>query len=169
MTCDSGEPTFEDASKSDHPVVCVDWYQAAAYCEWAGGRLPTEAEWEYAARGPQGDKYPWGDDEPTCELAQFSACSGATVPVGSFPDGASWCEALDMAGNVWEWVSDRYGAYPSAAQTNPIGPETGDYRVLRGGSCDLIAYYVRSAYRNGNTPVNAYGSFGLRCVGAATP
>jgi formylglycine-generating enzyme required for sulfatase activity len=167
-TCDWGEPTYDDESKAGHPVICVDWSKAAAYCEWAGGRLPSEAEWEYAARGPQGNIYPWGDDAPTCELAGSGDCIGGTEPVGSFPDGASWCGALDMAGSVWEWVNDWYGEYPSAAQTNPTGPERGFNRGLRGGAWYDEPFYMRSAHRGANSPVSSYPGYGLRCVGAST-
>jgi formylglycine-generating enzyme required for sulfatase activity len=167
-TCDWGDPTYEDVSKASHPVVCVDWFGAQAYCEWAGARLPTEAEWEYAARGPDGNTYPWGNDTPTCELAQYDECLGDTVAVDSLPRGASWCEALGMAGNVWEWVADWYGDYSSAAQTNPTGPETGDYKVLRGGSWPYLSDYVRSAFRLRLPPLPRYVYVGFRCVGAST-
>jgi serine/threonine-protein kinase len=149
---------------ADHPVAGVSWHGARSYCDWAGGRLPTEAEWEYAARGPNGNTYPWGDEEPTCDLAQYHECSGRTAPVGSLPDGASWVGALDMAGNVWEWVADRYGEYPSTAQTNPVGPHIGDYRVQRGGSWSPFDFGVRSAYRVGDAPVSWTSYSGFRCV-----
>jgi formylglycine-generating enzyme required for sulfatase activity len=149
---------------ADHPVIEVSWYGAAAYCEWAGARLPTEAEWEYAARGPEGNAYPWGDDWPTCDLAQYNECSGSTLPVGSLPDGASWCGALDMAGNVWEWVADWYGDYSSQPQTNPSGPETGKYKVLRGGSWLYPPSYVRSAFRISLNRFYTWINLGFRCA-----
>jgi formylglycine-generating enzyme required for sulfatase activity len=167
----------------DHPVVVVSWYGADAYCAWVGARLPTEAEWEYAARGPDGYIYPWGD---TFDGERLSFCDAnctydwkntdyddgyaKTAPVGSFEAGASWCGALDMAGNVWEWVSDWYdNHYPSAPQTNPTGPATGGSKVLRGGSWSYVSNIVRSASRNGNRPSDGYGNMGFRCVGASTP
>jgi formylglycine-generating enzyme required for sulfatase activity len=149
---------------ADHPVIEVSWYGARAYCEWAGGRLPTEAEWEYAARGSEGHIYPWGDEDPTCDLAQYVSCSGRTVPVGSFPDGASWCDALDMSGNVWEWVADWYGDYSSEAQANPTGPETGENRVLRGGSWDYSPNFLRGAHRGWAPPDYRFNYGGFRCA-----
>jgi formylglycine-generating enzyme required for sulfatase activity/tetratricopeptide (TPR) repeat protein len=149
---------------ADHPVIDVSWYGAAAYCEWAGARLPTEAEWEYAARGEQGNQYPWGSADSTCDLAQYSGCSGSTVPVGSLPDGASWCGALDMAGNVWEWVAGWYGDYPSGSQTNPTGPEMGEYRVLRGGSWYISPSALRCATRGRYRPGSVRDNVGFRCA-----
>lgn len=148
----------------NHPVMEVSWYGAAAYCEWVGGRLPTEAEWEYAARGPEGRVYPWGDTLPTCEQAQFYGCVPAgTVPVDSFRNSASWCNAQDLGGNVWEWVADWFGEYSTEKQVNPIGPATGRLRGLRGGSWGSKAYVVRSAFRYRYAPYVTY-NLGFRCV-----
>jgi formylglycine-generating enzyme required for sulfatase activity len=161
---ESRVPSYSDPSYAGHPVVYVDWFDAQTFCEWVGGRLLTEAEWEYAARGSGGYIYPWGNDAPTCERAQFGECPGSTVPVDSLSSGASWCGAMHMAGNVLEWVTDWFGEYSLTPQTNPTGPTAGDHRVLRGGSWRGDLRYVRAASRNANGPSYVYVDVGIRCA-----
>jgi formylglycine-generating enzyme required for sulfatase activity len=130
--------------KDYHPMQCVSWYGAKAYCEYIGQRLPTEAEWEKAARGTDGRKYPWGNEQVSCDYAVMNdpnaggdGCgNGGTMPVGSKEAGKSLYGTYDMMGNVWEWVNDWYdGTYYESSPTNdPAGPETGGLRVLRGGA-----------------------------------
>lgn len=134
------EKYFNNADFNDYPVVYVNWLDAKTYCEWAGRRLPTEAEWEFAARGSDFRRYPWGDDSPTNNLANYDYSFRDTTRVGSIPGGASPFGILDMAGNVWEWVSDFYepNFYAGASEANPLGPATagvnGPRKVIRGGS-----------------------------------
>ncbi len=148
----SGTPPryYSAAEYAEFPVVNVTWEDAAGFCQWAGGRLPTEAEWEKAARGTDGAVYPWGDSAPSCALANFNNCVGEPSAVGSYSSGASPFGALDMAGNVWEWVADWYdkGYYAAAPDTNPLGPSSGEGRVFRGGAWDDAAGLMRAAYRD---------------------
>jgi formylglycine-generating enzyme required for sulfatase activity len=154
------------AGKEKHPVVYVTWQNAQAFCVWAGVRLPTEAEWEKAARGTDERKYPWGNEPPTVDLCNFNGNVGDTTPVGLYPKGASPYDALDMAGNVWEWVNDWYDSdyYSVSPRDNPQGPAAGSSRVLRGGSWGNNGYDVRSAYRFSNLPDYWFSLSGFRCV-----
>lgn len=160
---------YNDDGKSDHPIDCVDWRQAEAYCEWAGRRLPTEAEWEKAARGTDGRAYPWGDQAPDPTLANFDINVGNTTPAGHYPAGASPYGALDMAGNVDEWVADWYSKtyYASSQRENPSGPIIGYMRVSRGGSHRYPADLIRAAFRSNNRPdlpVSLSFLNGFRCA-----
>ena len=160
-------PAF--AQGDDHPVVGVVWDDAVAYCSWAGGRLPTEAEWEYAARGGKdGLKYPWGDSI-SHDNANFKGTGGRdqwkyTSPVGSFE--ANGFGLFDMAGNVWEWCADPYGEtyYATSPSVDPQGPPSGSSRVLRGGSWDFDPKSLRASFRGWILPWGGCDSGGFRCV-----
>ncbi|MGD8555615.1 MAG: SUMF1/EgtB/PvdO family nonheme iron enzyme [Anaerolineales bacterium] len=168
------------AGNEDYPVIEVSWYGAAAYCAWVGGRLPTEAEWEYAARGPQAWAYPWGNDfdgtrANYCDInctyswrdTNYSDGFALWTAVGSYPNGASWCGVLDMAGNVWEWVGDWWSDdyYAHSPAHNPQGPESGTLHIARGGSWFDEGGQAGAARRAVLTPSSYRMHWvGFRCV-----
>lgn len=168
----------------DHPVTNISWEEATAYCAWAGARLPTEAEWEKAARGTDARLYPWGNQPPAGNLVNFADLSSKnlswadisvddgfveTAPVGSFPDGQSMYGTFDMAGNASEWVSDWYDEnyYIITPVTNPQGADDGLGRVLRGGSWYTNATSLRTSDRSWYIPEVANKYAGFRCASSS--
>ena len=162
---------YGNSQFNNYPVIYVNWNMAKAYCEWVDRRLPTEAEWEKAARGTDGRIFPWGNDPPNTNLLNYNNTVGDTTEVGKYPNGASLYGAVDMAGNVWEWVADWYDTayYLGSPSFNPPGPVSGTNRVDRGGSWGNSETKIRSAYRYGLNPISADDSLGFRCVMDATP
>lgn len=160
-----GVPKF-----ANYPVIQIDWWQAEIFCQWRGGRLPTEAEWEKAAGwNPQTSQmfiYPWGDQVPDKTLANYDNVDLDTTEVGSYPKGVSPVGAYDMAGDVWEWVSDWYGPYDLVSIINPVGPSSGKFKVIRGGSWGnkVLPIYLRVSNRGTNTPDHPTNEVGFRCV-----
>lgn len=156
---------YGNAEYDNYPVIQVDWNQAVAYCEWAGGNLPTEAQWEKAARGPNGNKYPWGNEEPDSGYVNYNDNIGDTSEVGSYEKGASPYGAMDMAGNVMEWVSDWYDDYDANDTNNPQGPsDPGYFRVLRGGGWSNGNWSIRTALRGVSNPSDRLYYAGFRCL-----
>ena len=176
-------PSSNISNMQNYPVVHITWNDANTYCEWAGRRLPSEAEWEKAARGTDGRIFPWGNQPPTGELANFADKYLVSVvgwanpneedgyelasPVGNYPKGASPFGALDMAGNVWEWAADWYDQnyYGISPVRNPTGPSTGDGHVVRGGSWKIDARGIRTAFRVGvKNSLDSSDEVGFRCA-----
>ncbi|MCX6053416.1 MAG: formylglycine-generating enzyme family protein [Chloroflexi bacterium] len=157
-------PNSNLTGHEEHPVVQVSWNDASAYCVWAGRKLPTEAEWEKVARGTDKRVFPWGNETPYCNLANLLGCKGGTTIVGSYTTGMSPYGALDMAGNVWEWVADWYGPYTAGTVTNPQGPSSGDYRTCRGGSWFNDFVSLRSVSRCKSPQTNSSNVLGFRCA-----
>ncbi len=172
-------PDSDIVGLDDHPVVHVSWDDASAYCTWAGRRLPTEAEWEKAARGTDERRFPWGDQPVTGELLNLADATlnshysnvsvndgwEHTSPVGAYPAGVSPFGIFDLSGNVWEWVQDWYAidAYRQSPAENPTGPASGEKHVIRGGSWNEISTELRTASRHFlNNP--AYIDLGFRCA-----
>ncbi|HET7545748.1 MAG TPA: bifunctional serine/threonine-protein kinase/formylglycine-generating enzyme family protein [Polyangiaceae bacterium] len=184
--------TITDPDNLDHPITCVTWEMADEYCKANGKRLPTEAEWEFATRGPDGRIYPWGDAPPTVE--HLNACDAqclawgkahkveltalekgddgfaTTAPVGKFPAGRSRFGPYDVVGNVWEWVADWYGNYQASPGKNPLGPATGERKVIRGGAWNAgFETWLHPSFRYAQVPsAQSYG-IGFRCVKNVTP
>jgi formylglycine-generating enzyme required for sulfatase activity len=163
--------------KENHPVVNVSWRDAQAFCRWAGVRLPSEAEWEKAARGTDGRIWPWGNKPPNDKLCNFNNNVGRTTPVGAYPAGASPDGCLDMAGNVWEWTSSKWGMdwdkpefdYPYDPDDGREDAEGDARRVLRGGAFFGYEVSVRCAFRLWDLPDFRGSNFGFRVVVVASP
>ena len=162
-----GDGWMADAGFAEHPVVEVSWVGARDFCAWVGKRLPTEAEWEKAARGTDGRRYPWGNEPPDATRARFAAGWNETAPVGSFPQGASPYGVLDLSGNVWEWVSSAYHPYPYRADDGREELVAGPVRGTRGGGHDARTDEITTTQRGRNlsrAPRAGHHNIGFRCA-----
>jgi formylglycine-generating enzyme required for sulfatase activity len=157
-----GNPTYDD-----YPVVYVTWHQARRYAEWVGGRLCTEAEWEYACRGARGHTFPWGDSPPHDKLLNYDSGLGDTTRVGSYPEGKNSCGVLDLSGNVWEWTQSLYEGYPYDATDGREALDASGVRVVRSGGFESSARSVRCAFRFASFPDFEYAGYGFRVCAAA--
>jgi formylglycine-generating enzyme required for sulfatase activity len=161
---------FDNPEFAEYPVIYVSWNDALAYCSWVGRTLPTEAEWEKAARGTEGGIYPWGNISPKNALLNYSdSYYGDTTKVGTFPEGASVYGVLDMAGNVWEWVSSQYQPYPYYENDGREYLNSTVSKALRGGAWNNNGNGVRSALRGGFLPIITSNNLGFRCGINTTP
>lgn len=161
---------YASSQYADHPVIFVDWAMAKTYCEWRGAKLPTEAQWEKAARGTDERTYPWGEGID-CSKANYLGCTGSTSSVMTYQSGISPYGVYDMAGNVWEWVADWYSEtyYGTPATENPTGPDSGKLRVLRSGAWNLGPDVVRTSLRNAKPPSAFDNDVGFRCARDTNP
>jgi hypothetical protein len=161
-----GTPVYNNPDYGDYPVVGVTWDMASNYCKWAEGQLPSEAQWEKAARGQDAGSYPWGAENAGCDLVNFLGCLGHTNGVNDYPAGRSPYGLLDMAGNVFQWVNDFYDAnsYASMPTQNPIGPGVGDSHVIRGSSFESEASQTPAGIRHFGAPAYHSRDLGFRCL-----
>ncbi len=157
---------LNDPAYADYPVHYINWYAAAAFCAWEGGRLPTEAEWEKAARGPKGFRYPWGNERPDPSLLNYNGQFGVPRSAYSYWTGMSPYGLLNMAGNVQQWVADWFSEqyYTDSPFQDPTGPPTGKLKVLRGGGFWDNATEVQTYYRFSHDPTSAGAHRSVRCV-----
>lgn len=163
-TQELGGPVYGNPEYASHPVVGVNWEQAQTYCTWIQGSLPTEAQWEKAATN--GNVYPWGNANPSCDLLNFANCYGRTTNVNAYKNGTSPFGVFDMAGNVFEWVSDWYDVnyYTQSPAEDPTGPQSGQYRVIRGSSFETATEQIVSAIRRFDEPIDSRRDTGFRCA-----